>query len=71
MSDQYTVSALAAEWIEISGIPVVCNIGLVSALAAEWIEISGIPVVCNIGLVSALAAEWIEISLLILNYTLG
>ena len=56
------VSALAAEWIEMS-VPHPCSLpSAVSALAAEWIEIGLINRPHLLLQVSALAAEWIEIS---------
>ena len=64
------VSALAAEWIEISISASGCSQKKVSALAAEWIEIILTPILYPLsGMVSALAAEWIEI--LAIRYMIG
>ncbi len=57
-----SVSALAAEWIEIHLTEVHLNeLKNVSALAAEWIEMPSLASWCRMVMVSALAAEWIEI----------
>ena len=57
------VSALAAEWIEITGWKINHPLPPVSALAAEWIELIFSNDVVIWIFVSALAAEWIEILL--------
>ena len=57
-----TVSALAAEWIEILQNASYYRKAAVSALAAEWIEMSNLLKTVSRIKVSALAAEWIEIS---------
>ena len=60
----FFVSALAAEWIEISVSFHTAVPFPVSALAAEWIEIVTRLRSASVALVSALAAEWIEIPIM-------